>query len=611
MDTDEDLALALQLQNEFDEESPAVALIKPADHDHSKLSPVDPSWEYLDPIPDIRALFLQFNDQFFWGRLAGIEVRWSPRMTLCAGLCCYEGRGGLCSVRLSVPLLKLRPRKDLVETLLHEMIHAYLFVTDNNKDHDGHGPEFHKHMYRINKDTGSNISVYHTFHDEVDNYRQHWWRCTGPCRQRKPYFGYVKRAMNRAPSERDPWWRDHKNSCNGVFEKVKEPEGYGKKKKASGKSEGMDIKKREKGKEINKNMDIRLFGGKGNVLSTDKGKDSSQNVSNKKVTATNSNKIQKTLTGRMNGNRNVSVMKGENKSPVTSTVTSGEITPKTLVNGVLSKKLHVNDVTTGSDSLDLSGSRSLNHVSTQPGYHGNHIIKETSHVSLLDSDEEDLSQVCKLTSTNLIALDRASSKLTSDQEDVKSKLREVWTKRFNTSATVSGLPALCRPKKRTQDSEPKLFNPSAAKRCRSDEDNETRIDGIFNTSQSDQNLPLLSRLESKSLNSSSQKCINSTTNVPASDSQNTSVLGNKKSTGKKTSIPGKKKTCVSGIDSSQNTVSGMFSKMRSPEKDKKDIINDGVLSLPSASPTFHECPVCTKLVLEAEMNDHLDLCLSS
>ena len=39
------------------------------------------------------------------------------------------------------------------------MIHALLFVTDNNKDHDGHGPEFCKHMYRINKETGTNITV--------------------------------------------------------------------------------------------------------------------------------------------------------------------------------------------------------------------------------------------------------------------------------------------------------------------------------------------------------------------------------------------------------------------------------------------------------------------
>ena len=36
----------------------------------------------------------------------------------CAGLCQYEGRGGLCSIRLSRPLLKFRSRKDLVETLL-------------------------------------------------------------------------------------------------------------------------------------------------------------------------------------------------------------------------------------------------------------------------------------------------------------------------------------------------------------------------------------------------------------------------------------------------------------------------------------------------------------
>ncbi|XP_075702648.1 DNA-dependent metalloprotease SPRTN isoform X2 [Rhinoderma darwinii] len=142
----------------------------------------------------------------------------------CAGVCSYEGRGGLCSIRLSKPLLTLRPRKDLVETLLHEMIHALLFVTDNNKDHDGHGPEFHKHMNRINGVTGAKISVYHSFHDEVDEYRKHWWQCNGPCQQRPPYYGYVKRAMNRAPSKLDPWWADHQRSCGGTYTKVKEPE---------------------------------------------------------------------------------------------------------------------------------------------------------------------------------------------------------------------------------------------------------------------------------------------------------------------------------------------------------------------------------------------------
>ncbi len=39
------------------------------------------------------------------------------------------------------------------------MIHAYLFVTKNNRDRDGHGPQFHAHMYRINKESGANITV--------------------------------------------------------------------------------------------------------------------------------------------------------------------------------------------------------------------------------------------------------------------------------------------------------------------------------------------------------------------------------------------------------------------------------------------------------------------
>ncbi|XP_077202514.1 DNA-dependent metalloprotease SPRTN [Paroedura picta] len=236
---DGDFLLALRLQAEWEAEDanrvPAAAAAgagagAPASPSAPRpLSVVDKAWELLDPSPDVRALFMQFNESLFWGRLAAVEVKWSPRMTLCAGLCCYEGRGGMCSIRLSEPLLKLRPRKDLVETLLHEMIHALLFVTHNNKDHDSHGPEFCKHMHRINHLTGANITIYHEFHDEVDSYRQHWWRCNGPCQSRKPYFGYVKRAMNRAPSANDFWWSEHQQTCGGTFTKIKEPENYSKK----------------------------------------------------------------------------------------------------------------------------------------------------------------------------------------------------------------------------------------------------------------------------------------------------------------------------------------------------------------------------------------------
>lgn len=304
---DADLILAIQLQEQFDQEYQTSVFASdgfeddPYEQSNKKrkwettganvtdvvpywkqnlqperpLSIVDESWETLDPNPDVRSMFLEFNDMFFWGKLSGVEVKWSPRMTLCAGVCSYEGRGGLCSIRLSEPLLKLRPRKDLVETLLHEMIHALLFVTQNNRDRDGHGPEFCKHMNRINKAGGTNITVFHSFHDEVDVYRQHWWRCNGPCQNRKPYFGYVKRAMNRAPSHLDPWWEDHQRTCGGTYTKVKEPEGYGKKKsskkdKASPSSSHSGNEKTDSSKpSTSGSQDIRNlipFTGKGFIL---------------------------------------------------------------------------------------------------------------------------------------------------------------------------------------------------------------------------------------------------------------------------------------------------------------------------------------------------------
>ncbi|KAM9316731.1 DNA-dependent metalloprotease SPRTN [Gastrophryne carolinensis] len=268
---DDDLLLAIRLQEEYDREgaqgtwrSPQKNREAPASASSTReMSVVDPAWELLDPSPDIRALFLQFNDMFFWGKLSGVEVKWSPRMTLCAGVCSYEGRGGLCSIRLSKPLLVLRPRKDLVETLLHEMIHALLFVTHNNRDRESHGPEFLKHMDRINSRTGANISVYHSFHDEVEEYRKHWWRCNGPCQNRKPYFGYVKRAMNRAPSSNDPWWSVHQRTCGGTFLKIKEPET----------SKNTDA---THAKEGNKEVEIIAFPGKGYILGG-----SSQSLGNK------------------------------------------------------------------------------------------------------------------------------------------------------------------------------------------------------------------------------------------------------------------------------------------------------------------------------------------
>lgn len=213
-------------RKKYDQMSQQNRPIKRMCHVDSAESVIDLSWETLDPNPDIHGLFLTFNRHYFWSALDSVTIQWSKRMTVCAGLCKYQN--GFCSISLSEPLLKLRPRKDLVETLLHEMIHAYLFLT-NNKDHrdrDGHGPEFCKHMYRINIEAGTKISIYHDFHEEVRLYKQHWWKCNGPCQKTKPFYGYVKRSMNRAPGPNDRWWANHQATCHGNFIKIKEPEGY-------------------------------------------------------------------------------------------------------------------------------------------------------------------------------------------------------------------------------------------------------------------------------------------------------------------------------------------------------------------------------------------------
>ena len=90
---DADLALAWSLQFEDDEANCVVNEARSSNGPNSNwpvssgnaslpLSIVDESWELIDPVPNIHDLFLQFNNAYFDGKLAGVEVRWSPRMTL-------------------------------------------------------------------------------------------------------------------------------------------------------------------------------------------------------------------------------------------------------------------------------------------------------------------------------------------------------------------------------------------------------------------------------------------------------------------------------------------------------------------------------------------------
>jgi predicted SprT family Zn-dependent metalloprotease len=140
---------------------------------------------------NLSELFIFYDNAFFGGQLEGkVMLEWSIRMTQCAGICyCSQfdttGKGTFCTVRLSKKLLMYRTHSNLLETLLHELIHAFLFVTKpryaRNDGVDGHGPAFIQKMTEINDITNLHLSVYHSFSDEVKNCQEHVWICDGKC----------------------------------------------------------------------------------------------------------------------------------------------------------------------------------------------------------------------------------------------------------------------------------------------------------------------------------------------------------------------------------------------------------------------------------------------
>ena len=93
---DSDAQLARRLQEDEEREARSLQLVRrlqqeeegSSSHQASlvkPMSPVDPEWETLDPNPDLHSLFVTFNQTYFWGKLLMCEVKWSPRMTTCAG----------------------------------------------------------------------------------------------------------------------------------------------------------------------------------------------------------------------------------------------------------------------------------------------------------------------------------------------------------------------------------------------------------------------------------------------------------------------------------------------------------------------------------------------
>ena len=110
-------------------------------------------------IPDIKAMFVELNDEHFDGKIPDIPVVWNRRMTTTAGYCRYRrftpshpegswaarGRIEPYKIDLSYQLFeKLEFDIDKVKrTLIHEMVHAFLVHIYNER---GHGWRFQQMM---------------------------------------------------------------------------------------------------------------------------------------------------------------------------------------------------------------------------------------------------------------------------------------------------------------------------------------------------------------------------------------------------------------------------------------------------------------------------------
>ncbi|OCT62311.1 hypothetical protein XELAEV_18043392mg [Xenopus laevis] len=212
----------------------------------SRPSIVDPIWEIIDPKPNLQDLFDEFRETIFLGILPELKVKWSRKMTRSSGQCVHSmnenGDCKGCVIELSQPILELRPRRDTVESLLHEMIHAFLCARNQRDPDDPHGKNFLKIMEVINRKVGTNITIEHSFDEEVEALKKHWWTCDGPCQK------VVKRTRNMVPSSKERWFREHEQTCGGNFIKTSEPEVPARKKrqfKKTPESEGPAGKKRK------------------------------------------------------------------------------------------------------------------------------------------------------------------------------------------------------------------------------------------------------------------------------------------------------------------------------------------------------------------------------
>ncbi|KAL6867395.1 hypothetical protein ACP4OV_015419 [Aristida adscensionis] len=188
--------------------------------------------------PDICDLFCHYNRLYFRDSLGACAVCWTddplPQGDL--GMCDYYPGGGGCMILLSKSLYGCRDATDVKNVLLHEMIHAYICVKDNNNNHSDHGTTFQKLMKAINLSSvadplrpvgGYNITMLHRIREKCYHYKCEICgdlvkssKLGGPSRD-----DCVERlGANDLCEHSNCHWHRHMKQCSGTYHRVESPE---------------------------------------------------------------------------------------------------------------------------------------------------------------------------------------------------------------------------------------------------------------------------------------------------------------------------------------------------------------------------------------------------
>jgi predicted SprT family Zn-dependent metalloprotease len=134
----------------------------------------------LPDVAELQLLFAQLNYRYFDGAIPTYRIAYNARFSNCAGRTTYTPP----TIELSPKHLNGKP-DELRETLLHEMIHAWLHAQGANP---GHTPAFKKKMRELGL-----RSIYHDlgtakpFNESAKRYILRCEKCTMEVlRKRKP-----------------------------------------------------------------------------------------------------------------------------------------------------------------------------------------------------------------------------------------------------------------------------------------------------------------------------------------------------------------------------------------------------------------------------------------